>query len=339
MPKRLIFVAASVLVSGIFLVIALNGVPFAEVIDGIRQAQIGWVIVGFGGLWLAAAARAVRWRILIGSQVSLLGFYHSNNMTNFLNLLPLRAGEVGRTLALSTRYGVPLVTAATSVIVERLIDLVMIIVMLALGLAGIADIPPTIAQTSLLFGAVAVVGLLILIGLARFPTAAHRIFTTLETRIPILHRVGLLTRLEEMLNGLAILTDLRRLFLTLIWSIIAWAASGLVVFPLILALGIFPPGSDAINLTLLTVPLVSFSIAIPVSVASLGPWEGAVRLAGDLLGVAPTQATTLGFLFHGVSAFGYVFFGVISLLAMGITLGEVLAPRRPEPTAASPEQG
>ncbi len=333
------FIAASVLVSGIFLIIALNGVPFAEVMDGIRQAQIGWVILGFGGVWLAAAARAVRWRILIGEKLSFLAFYHSNNMTNFLNLLPLRAGEVGRTLALSTRYGVPLVTAATSVIVERLIDLVMIIVMLALGLAGIPDVPPAVAQTSLLFGVIAVIGLLVLIGFARFPSAAHRLFTTLEARVPLLRRIGLLARLEEMLNGLAILTDLRRLLLTLIWSVIAWSASSLVVFPLILALNIFPPGGEAFTLAVLTVSLVSFSIAIPVSIASLGPWEGAVRLAGDLLGADATQATTLGFLFHGVSALGYVFFGVISLLAMGITLGDILSARSPQPTAASPEQG
>ncbi|MDX2163562.1 MAG: lysylphosphatidylglycerol synthase transmembrane domain-containing protein [bacterium] len=332
MSRRSLFIIASVIVSGLFLWLALRGVPFEEVIDGIRQADVGWVIVGFGFVWVAAAARTFRWQVLLGGRVRWWGVHHSYNMTNFLNLLPLRAGEVGRTLAISTRYGVPLVTAATSVVVERLIDLVMIIVILAVGVSQVENVPPVVGQSSLLFGAVAVTGLIVLIVLARFPAFAGALLRGIEARLPFVRRLGLIKRLEEVLSGLEILTDVRRLFWVIVWSIFSWIGSAGVVYPLVIALGIYGHGLEAVTLSLIVVALVSFSIAIPVSVASIGPWEGAVRLAGDMMGVPPDLSLTLGFLFHGVAAVGYIVFGMISLLALGISLSEMLggkAEKRP----------
>ncbi|MFN8528258.1 MAG: lysylphosphatidylglycerol synthase transmembrane domain-containing protein [Anaerolineae bacterium] len=339
MSRRTLFILASVIVSGVFLWLAVRDVPFQQVIDGIRQADFGLVLVGFAFVWGAAAARTSRWQILLGGRaqwngLTWLNVHFSYNLTNFLNLLPLRAGEVGRTLALSTRCGVPLVTAAASVIVERLIDLVMIIVILAIALSQVHDAPPIVGQSALLFGTIAVVGLVVLILLARFPAFAHRLMTWLETRLPVLQRLGLIKRLEELLTGLETLTHGRRLLLVIVWSVISWVCSTLGVYPLIVALGIYPHGAEAVTLAMLVVTLVSFSIAIPVSVASIGPWEGAVRLAGDMFGLSPTLSTTLGFLFHGVAAIGYIILGVISLMSLGISLGDMLSQQRKPVDAA-----
>ena len=139
--RRWIILAASLIVSGVFLWLALRGVPFTEVIDGIRQANLFWVIVSMLCILGAQGSRAIRWRGLLDNRVPLLRAFHILNLTMLLNQLPLRAGEVARSL-LATRSGVPVVTAATSIVVERLIDVVVVVVMLAVALARLPSAPP-----------------------------------------------------------------------------------------------------------------------------------------------------------------------------------------------------
>ena len=114
--RRWVIVAASVLVSALFLWLALRDVPLTEVVAGIQQAELPWVLLSFIGVVCGLAARAVRWRGLLDSRISLVHAFHILNITMLLNQLPLRAGEVARTL-LATRSGVPIVTAATSIVV------------------------------------------------------------------------------------------------------------------------------------------------------------------------------------------------------------------------------
>lgn len=323
MNRRIIFIIASVVVSGIFLVLALQGVPVEDVIDGIRQAEIGWVLLGLFTVFLSAVTRAVRWQGLIGNRAPLVGVYHCYNLTNLINQLPLRAGEVARTVALSSRFGVPLVTAATSVLIERLIDIVMIILLLAVGLNYVDSAPDWVGQAAVLLGTTAVAGFIGLLVLARFPKFAQGILTWLEQKIPLLKRLGLLKRLEEVLVVLEWLSKPSRLLHALIWSVLSWAASLSTFFCLMYALGAHTQ-HDPILGSMIGVPLVSFSIAIPVSVASIGPFESAVRVAGDLMGMQATLATTLGFLFHGIAALGYVILGITSMIALGVSLGDVM---------------
>lgn len=331
MSRRLIFLAASIIVSLIFLWLALRGVPLSEVWDGIRQADPLWIALSFGGMALSAITRAIRWRGLIADRAPLVGVLHTYNIAMLLNLLPLRAGEVARAVVLSTRFGVPLFTAATSVVVERLLDILMIVLILTIGLSRVDSAPAFVTNGALIFAAITVVGFAVLIILARTPQLTGRLLAWLESRLPILARLHLLQRLQEVLTGLEFLRSAGRLAHLVVWSILSWAASLFTFYCLERALDLPVAGIDPVIGAFLGVPLASLSIAIPVSVASIGPFESAVRVAGDLVGMSAASATTLGFLFHGVAALGYVAFGVISVLALGISLTNLTRPVSGEP--------
>ncbi len=325
MSRRLILLIASVAVSALFLVLALRGVPFEEVVNGIRQANPLWVGASLLTFLASASARTTRWRGLLGGRVRWIDLLQTYNLAMLLNLLPLRAGEVGRTVVLSTRFGVPLATAATSVIVERLFDLVMVIVLLALGLSQVTSVPEIAVQASIAAGIVAVVGFGVLIILARYPAYAQRLLQNIETRTPVFARIGLGKRLQEILVGLEVLTDARRLLHLIVWSLIAWTCSVSSLLCLVFALGI---SDNSVMLSILGVALASFSIAIPVSVASIGPFESAIRLAGDLIGLTAILSTTLGFLFHGIAALAYLLYGTISVITLGISIGDMMGNQR-----------
>src|SRR5262245_1242799 len=96
--RRWVILVASLIVSGVFLVLALRDVPISEVVAGIQQADFGWVVLSFLGVVASLATRAERWRGLLDNRISLVNAFHILNITMLLNLLPLRAGEVARTL-------------------------------------------------------------------------------------------------------------------------------------------------------------------------------------------------------------------------------------------------
>ncbi len=327
--RRWIILGASVLVSGIFLWLALRGIPFAEVIDGIREANLAWVIVSILCIIGAQGSRAIRWRGLLNNRMPLIRAFHVLNLTMLLNQLPLRAGEVARSL-LATRSGVPVITAATSIVVERLIDVVVVVVMLAAALTRLPSAPDAVAQAAVVFGAVAVVAFVGLIVFARYPQIAHLLLAWLEAHVPAIKRLNLVRRIDEVLDGLRPLTHIGKAAHALFWTTAGWAFSLITFYALERALGI--TGVDLIMGAFVGVSLAAFSIAIPVSVAAIGPFESAVRVAGDAVAMSPLTATTLGFLFHGVTVLSYAVIGTIGLIALGLSVGDVLKSVEAEPT-------
>src|SRR5579871_2797692 len=313
--RRWLILVASLIVSGVFLWLALRDVPFSDVLNGIRQANLFWVALGFIGVFGSLGGRAVLWRGLLDNRLSMMQAFHILNITMLLNQLPLRAGEVVRTL-LSNRSGIPIVTAATSIVIERLMDVVVVVVMLAVALSRLPNAPPGVASAATLFGIAAIVAFVVLILFARYKQLADRLLIWIENTIPALKRLNLQRRADEVLDGLRPLTNPRRAVHAIVWEIISWSCSLFTFYALERALNI--QHVDLIVMALLGDALATFSIAIPVSVASIGPFEGAVRVAGGALNMTPLAATTLGFLYHGII--------VIGLIAMGVSLGDMMAP-------------
>jgi uncharacterized membrane protein YbhN (UPF0104 family) len=327
--RRWVILAASLVVSGVFLWLALRDVPISEVVAGIQQADFGWVVLSFLGVIGSLAARAVRWRGLLDNRISLINAFHILNITMLLNLLPLRAGEVARTL-LATRYNLPIITTATSIVVERLIDVVTVVLMLAFALSRLPSAPAVVGQAALFFGAAALVAFIVMLVFARYPQIAHRVLVALEDRFPPLKRLNGRKRIEEVLDGLRPMTHAGHAAHALGWTVIGWTSSLFTFYALERSLDI--QGVDLIIGSLLGVPLVSFGVAIPVSVMAIGPYEGAVRVAGEAVNMSPVAATTLGFLFHGITTLAYAIFGVLGLAALGVSLGDMLQQPSKAPT-------
>lgn len=319
--RRLILIVLSLIVSGIFLWLALRGVPLAEVADNIRRANVFWILVSFLLVGVSLWSRGVRWSGLLDNRIPISKGFYLFSITMLINLLPLRAGELVRTV-LATRYGIPLVTAAASILVERLIDVVAVVVLLAMGLAQVSSVPPAITNTITVFAALSVVGLVVLIVFARFPQIAQRLLDMIESRIPVIQRLGLRKRLEEVLDGLRPLTNLRRAAHAILWTAIAWGISLVTFYVLQLALGI--QNENMWLMSVLSVTIVSFGAAIPLTVASIGPFQGGVLVAGEMIRLDSILAASLGIVFHGITVLGYAVYGVISMLVLGVSLGDLL---------------
>lgn len=319
--RRWVLIVVSLLVSGAFLWLVLRDQPLDEVLANIQQANFLWIFVSFlsvgGALW----TRGIRWRGLVGNRVSVSQGFYIFNVTMLFNQLPLRAGEVVRTL-LATRYGVPMVTGAASIVVERLIDVLTVVLLIVFGLTRIPSAPPALTNAATFFGIAATVGFLTLILLARFPNLAHNLLIFLEKRLPFLVRLGLRKRLEELLDGLRPFTHWRSALHVILWTVIGWALSLFTLVSLGWAFDV--QGIDLWLLSALSVSMAALGVAIPVTVAGIGPFQAGVILGGEILGMNSVVAASMGIVFHGVTLLAYAAFGVVGLLGLGVSFGDLM---------------
>lgn len=334
--RRWLFVILGVTGSIVILWLVLRGVDFNEVIKGIAQANPFWLLLNFIGMTGALWTRAIRWRGILGFSIPLRDAFFLQGVTFMLNQLPLRAGEVARS-AFATQHNVSFFTAATSIVVERLLDVLLVVIVLAFSLAGLPDVPPEVARGALTFGALGVVAFGVLVFFAKYPKLAYSLLDTLTRLLPFLGKLPLRRLLESVLAGLERLTHWRGFVHAVVWTLLAWGVSYFTLYVLVFALDI--RGVDAWLMAFIGISLVALGLALPLSVASLGPFQAGVVLAGTILGMDYVEAVTLGFLLNGMSVLSYLFWGAVGLWALGLNVRGLLssAPPPEAPPATTTE--
>lgn len=318
--RRWILIGLSFVGSAVLLWLVLRDVPFQEVISGIQQANPFWLFVNFIAVTLGLGFRGVRWWGLLERRLSVKEAFLLQGVTFMLNQLPLRAGEIARS-AIVTRHQIPFVTSVTSILVERILDMLLVVVMIAVALTQLPDAPPEVGQGAFVFGTLALVGFVGMIGLAKFPNLAHSLIDSVLKTIPFLEKLPIRTLFTQILGGLSPLTHLKGFMHVVGWTAISWTASFASLWALVNALNV--QGVNVFVVVVMGVCLTALGLALPLSVASLGPFQAAMVVLAPLVGMENSQAVTLGFLANGMAILGYVVWGTIGMFVMGLSLGEM----------------
>lgn len=135
MNKLSLRYALGALLAIVFLYLAFRGTDIASFLTSLQQANYWWILVMFGCLIASHLIRAWRWRYLLEpikpriAMRSLVSGVMVGYMVN--NVLP-RAGELVRPYAIGKLEGISKSAAFGTVIVERIIDTVAFLVLIAL---------------------------------------------------------------------------------------------------------------------------------------------------------------------------------------------------------------
>ena len=133
--RFLAFLGLSVLL----LYFAFRGIDFTQVKEVIFHAEYGWILFSFVFSILAFLSRARRWVISIEAlnrKPSLWNTYHSMMFGYLANFAFPRIGEITRCVSLSRREKIPVDALIGTVILERALDLFMLLlIMITLLLA------------------------------------------------------------------------------------------------------------------------------------------------------------------------------------------------------------
>lgn len=310
--------------SVIFLWIALRGLDWHSVGSILQTARWQYLLLAMLVWSLGLGARAVRWRVLMGNEVPLASTFHILNIGFLLNnTLPFRVGELARAFLIgrsdTTTTGL---AALTTIVAERIIDMLAVVLLLVIVLPTLAVEQATITGGAIM-GAIAITGFGVLLVFAHRPGWAQAILATFLRILPFLKRFGLNDLLDRVLTGLQPLTTWRDLFGTIVWTAIAWLTS--VVGSWILALA-FPalPVTPVMRAALtLSIVAASFSIIVPFTLASVGPFEAAAIFALMTAGIAQELAAAYAVVWHAGTVVVYAAWGAIGIMSLGLSLEQI----------------
>ena len=165
---RLISSVVAVCLAAILLYYSLRGIEWRRVAEILVSARIPYVVMSCVLSFSALFLRSIRWRVLLNSEghVSVPAAFWATAAGYFgNNFLPARAGEVVRTVMISTRSNLSKAFVLTTALCERVADAIALVTISAVVLLTIPIRPGWLAQAAKPFaiaGAAGVVALAVL---------------------------------------------------------------------------------------------------------------------------------------------------------------------------------
>jgi uncharacterized protein (TIRG00374 family) len=300
----------------------LSQLDLAVLADALRDARYIYAVPSAALLLVGLYTRALRWRVLLQNALPPMRAFHILNVSYLANgVLPLRLGEVARAyLASRAEPSVSIPRALSTIVVERLIDVIAVLILLVL--AASAALPPALGAAALAVAPLAVGGLIVLVIMASNKARALRWVEALSGRIPLLQRIQAVKLAGDVLEGFAVLTNPAACARVIGWSAAGWFCS--VAAGYILMLAFYPTADWAASC--LFVAAASLAIALPAVPGNIGTYEASVLLA---LSVFPAYAqpletgTAFAIVMHGLNLLLYAVTGAIGLWREGVSLGQL----------------
>jgi glycosyltransferase 2 family protein len=262
----------------------LRGADFARVWEEMRDARADLLALGAGLVVLSYAMRAHRWVYLLAplGAVRLGVAFRTTVIGLALSVvLPARAGEFVRPYLLARREGLSVTATFATVVFERVLDLIAVLVLLAAYLAffdpGLEAVHPALfraVQTGgLTLGAVALAGLVVMALLAGHPERLHGLVLGIERVLParIAHAVAGLAR--AFAQGLAVARQPSRVLVSVGLSLLMWLVIALQTWVVVRAFDIALPLAGS----LLVMAFLVVGVAVPTP-GGIGGYHEAFRL-------------------------------------------------------------
>lgn len=325
MLKRWRIGLLGLVVSFLAIALILRQVDLQLLGEALRSARFGYLLPTVLLLIIALFPRALRWRVLLGGGLSFKRAFNIMNVAYLVNgLLPLRIGEVARAY-LASRAGVPVFKSASTIIVERLLDLLAVLVLIGIALTGAeSPLPDDYRAAATLFAPIVIVGFLILVFLASQRTLTHTLLNgVVKISAPLRPLAPRLTSfLDHFLDGLSPLTNPRLLLLALFWTVVGWGFSVLAGY--IVMLTFFDQAS--FPAACLYIAAAAFAIAVPAVPGNIGTYELSIVLALSAMnygGQERPEVVLFAVIVHWTNLVVHALTGVFGFIQEGITLEQL----------------
>ena len=300
--------------AALFAWMLVRQVQFAE----LRHAFVGvdqrWIVAALISFIAGYACRIQRWSLMLKVArpdlrwTDCIGPFVSSFAMN--NVLPFRAGDVWRTFAYNRRLGVTSGIVVATMFVERLLDLLMVLVLFGIALALFGLRANQLAGIGgamlILAGAISVLVLLFPSLFSPFVNVIGRLIGRLSPSL------GMKLQ-EEIGKSMALLAEMAQggnMLLLLVWSMLAWLAEACVF------------GFAALGIQLITVPSASW-LALPIGTLAtlipstpgyVGTFDYFTVQAMTILGNDHAAAIAYALLVHALLWFPPTIFGGLYLL-------------------------
>lgn len=221
-----------VLISILFIWLALRGLRLDEFWGSVKQANYIWLIPGIAVYFIGVWVRAWRWHYLLSpiKQIptrTIFPIVTIGYMGN--NIYPARAGEVLRAVVLKRKEGVSVSASFATIIVERIFDGVVMLAFVFVNLTELAKLTGSsgfvgnIQQVTVIGTGIFLSALAVFLVAAMFPHRAMKAATWLVNHfVPERFRKRLTSMINRFLDGLASLRSPFNVLMVFFTSVIIW---------------------------------------------------------------------------------------------------------------------
>ena len=310
------------------LAVFLRNADLSQVWASVTKARTDFLLLSLALTCGTFVVRAERWQYLLGPlgktrfstvfRATVIGFAASA-------VLPARAGEVIRPYLLARREGLSATAAFATIIVERILDLVAVLLLMAVFLIWFD--PGIEARDSKAFEAVRFGGLMmapvavgmlaVMFFVAGHPERLHAWVLKAEAILPARIAAMIARFAQTFAEGFAVVRSPGRLAAAIAWSMVLWVAIASGIWAVSIAFGIAMPFTGA---WLMLGPLV-VGVAVPTP-GGVGGFHEAYRFgATAFFGANNDTAVGAAIVLHAISIGPVILVGLLFIVQDGLKLG------------------
>jgi len=270
---------------------------WSQVGGALREAQYIWIAAGALIIVGTFFARAWRWQALLWqARLPLLPTMTALLVGQVVNLaVPvMRSGDVARSVWIAPQRGTNAPEALGSVALEKVWDLLALL-LCGLLLLALMPLPLWFSQSTWGTAATLAVGGVLLWAGLRWQDVWFRWAARLLAFLPSGWDQALLPKLQSLAQGVASLKDSRASLLSLVWTLVTWGLGAAANWAVLAAFGIYSVPAAI----LLLVGLMVGSAVVPVP-GRLGVFEGVSVVCLALFGVPRDVALAIGLALRAV---------------------------------------
>jgi glycosyltransferase 2 family protein len=283
-------------------------------------------------MWACLAAfywlKVIRWKMLLEPlgkfrpmrelfPATIIGFA-------FNNVLPAHLGEFVRVFVFSRQTGLPRTAVLTSIVLERVFDVIAILTFLALGLFLVdrAELDPIYVQTAWVLAGCVCTGLIgaavYLIWTKPVLAMADKVLTLLPF-VPEGLRGKIMGILETAAGGLESLRSPRLLSGILATSFVQWMLNGLTIHLALWAFGIDVP----LAVSAIVLGVTAIGVTVPASPGYFGIIQGCFLLVLNLFGEDREVVFAASIYYHMLQWVPVTMIGMLFFSRAGLKIADI----------------
>jgi len=316
--------------------IVVRGIPIGEVVAAMQRVNFWTLLLASAPFYvLSVYLRALRWRHLTDpvAKIETSTLFRAASI-GFLanNLLPLRMGEIIRSVTLANEAGVSRSAILGTVVIERVLDVVAVLLLAAVSLSWVgaqSDAAGILQEGSILLLPVALAPLAVLFALRVAPEPL--IAFALWCLRPAPTRAAELAErvLRGFGDGLGALGRGGHLVWIAVYSVLIWlvASTG----PILIGFWAFGPEvvdfaspREALLTSWVLLAAVGVAVALPSAPGFIGPYQLAFQAVLVRFGVEPAAALAMGVLVWAAFWITLTVQGIVVLRLSRMTIAEMM---------------
>ena len=312
-------------VSLLFGWLALRAVPLDDLGAALVEADYRWLVPAGLALAVSLWLRAMRWRALfVGDDRRLVtpavAFWTVVVGLCFNSLLPARAGELARAVALNHETGIPRTQALVGIVVERVLDVAALAVLL---LAALVLLPPDELVDDLAAAAAAILAVTLTAAVlaARLRSRLRTPAARLLRRVPVVGGARTERTLQSVARGSHGVLRPSVAGPALAWTMASWIGLAVSNWCCMQAFSREWPWHAALFVLIVT----NLAMVVPATAGSIGVFEAATRLALAAYGVGASAALSYAIVLHALNLVPYILLGAIALGRLGLRARDLRA--------------